>query len=199
MIIQPCGDKQYTLPVLSKPKVAFLDRDGVINEDIGYEGHKERFKFQSGIRRFLYSLKNEGYSLIVATNQSGIGRGLYTNKDFHDLTNWYTAQLKKSAIQIDITLFCPHVPTQSNQEDCRCRKPNSGMLEYIINNFEINPNNCLMVGDRESDMHAAQNAGITRRYMCGKPGLGIENSQFPRIGSFDYILSCENIKPSYTL
>ena len=177
-----------------KSKVAFIDRDGVINEDVGYVGHKERFKFQCGIRRFLYSLQNEGYSLIVATNQSGIGRGFYTKKDFLELTNWYTAQLKKSAIQIDLTLFCPHVPTKSTQKDCRCRKPNSGMLEYIINNFEINPKNCLMVGDRDSDMHAARNAGVNRRYMYAKPGFGIKNSPLMRVGSFDYILSCENIE-----
>ena len=166
-----------------------------MNRDLGYVGHKERFKFQSGICRFLYSLQNEGYSLIVVTNQSGIGRGLYTKKDFLELTNWYTAQLKKSAIQIDITLFCPHAPMQSSQEDCRCRKPKSGMLEYIINNFEINPKNCLMVGDRDSDMCAAQNVGITKRYMYGKPGLGIKNSHSLQVGSFDYILSCENIEP----
>ena len=195
MIIQPCGEKQYSLPVLLKSKIAFLDRDGVINKDTGYVGHKESFKFESGIRSFLYALQNEGYSLIIVTNQSGIGRGLYTKKNFLDLTNWYTSRLKKSAIHIDITLFCPHAPTKITQKDCRCRKPNSGMLEYIIKNFKINPKNCIMVGDRDSDMHAARNVGVTRRYMYGKPGVVVKSPPLMRVGSFDYILSCENIKP----
>ena len=91
-------------------KALFLDRDGVINEDFGYVYKKDDFKFKKGIFKLLTKAKNLGFSFFIVTNQSGIGRGFYNEKDFKSLTYWVKEQFNKKGIIIQKTYFCPHHP-----------------------------------------------------------------------------------------
>ena len=96
-------------------KAAFLDRDGVINEDYGYVGSKEKFEFKEGIFELLRFLQKKGYKLFIVTNQSGIARGYYNEKEFHNLMEYMTNELKKRDIEITDYEFCPHHPEISGE------------------------------------------------------------------------------------
>ncbi len=137
-------------------RAIFLDRDGIINEDKSYVCKIDDFEFKDGIIDVLKHLQNLGYILIIITNQSGIGRGLYTKDDFEKLTTWMREELKRKNIDICAVYYCPHAPG----ENCDCRKPNPKMLEIAIEQFDINTKNSWMIGDKQSDIEAGINAGI---------------------------------------
>jgi D-glycero-D-manno-heptose 1,7-bisphosphate phosphatase len=148
-------------------KVAFLDRDGVINIDKDYVCKIEDFEFKDGIFELLLHLQSEGYKLIVVTNQSGIGRGYYSEEEFLTLSHWMKDKLKEKGIKIDKIYHCPHAP----EERCTCRKPESGMFERAIEEFGIDPKTSLMIGDKESDLDAAKNVGVDLNILVlGKNG-----------------------------
>ena len=97
-----------------------------------------------------------GYEIIIITNQSGIGRDYYSKDDFFKLTSWMTNEFKESGINILNTYFCPHSP----EENCSCRKPNTGMIQQSLNDFDIDLKNSWLIGDKISDMQTAINANI---------------------------------------
>lgn len=138
-------------------KVIFLDRDGVINVEKNYLHTIEEFEFIDGVFESLLYLQNLGYTLIIITNQSGIGRGYYTYTQYELLTQW----MKNQFLHQNITLFevysCPHAP----DEKCRCRKPNPGMIEQASQVLDIDFENSWIIGDKDSDIKLGVNAGIT--------------------------------------
>lgn len=149
-------------------KAAFLDRDGVINIDHGYVSSPEQFEFIDGVFDACRHLQQQGYLLIVVTNQSGIGRGYYNEQQFHALTGWMTAQFALHGVTITDVFFCPHHPVNAKppyQVDCDCRKPAPGMLLQAIEKYQINPGQSLMLGDKKADMQAAQAAGVGRKVL----------------------------------
>jgi len=155
---------------MTKPqrKAAFLDRDGVINLDHGYVSTPEQFEFIDGVFDACRLLQQQGYLLIVVTNQSGIGRGYYNEAQFHQLTDWMKQQFADQGVLIDAVYFCPHHPEKAlphYQQDCNCRKPNPGMLQQAIAEFDINPAQSLMLGDKAADMQAAAAAGVGRKIL----------------------------------
>ncbi len=137
-------------------KAIFLDRDGVINIDKHYLYKIEDFEFHDGIFDFLRWSISLGYILIIVTNQSGIGRGYYTQDDFIKLTNWMLDRFRENGILISKVFYCPHSPTDM----CECRKPNSKMFLDAKEEFDIDMKKSWMIGDKESDIVAAQNAMI---------------------------------------
>jgi len=144
-------------------KAAFLDRDGVINEDFGYVGKIEDFKFKEGIFDLLKLLENLGFTLFIVTNQSGIARGYYSEEDFYKLTEWMKNELKKEGIKIKDVRFCPHHPDITGE--CECRKPKPGMILDLAKVYDIDLKNSIMVGDSNRDIEAAKRAGICRTYL----------------------------------
>ncbi len=138
-------------------KAIFLDRDGIINVDKTYLHKIEDFEFCDGVFETFKYLQNLGYLLIVVTNQSGIGRGYYGEEDFEKLTLWMLEELKKNGIKIQKVYHCPHTP----QDNCKCRKPKPYMLKQAIKEFQIEPKNSWMIGDKLSDIKAGLNVGIT--------------------------------------
>jgi len=148
-------------------KAAFLDRDGVINIDSGYVFKWEDFVFTTGALDALRSLIEHDFTLVIVTNQSGIARGLYSEDDFHRLTNRMLAEMRKFGVDVAAVYKCPHylhgvVPTYSI--DCNCRKPKPGMILKALHELDINPDRSVMIGDKLSDKLAADAAGIRDFY-----------------------------------
>lgn len=149
-------------------KAAFLDRDGVINVDHGYVSSPDQFEFIEGVFDACRHLQQQGYLLIVVTNQSGIGRGYYNEQQFHALTDWMKAQFESHGVTLTDVFFCPHHPVNATppyQTDCNCRKPAPGMLIQAIEKYQIDPDQSLMLGDKKADMQAAQAAGVGRKVL----------------------------------
>ena len=137
-------------------KTIFLDRDGVINQDINYLYKIEDFVFIDGIFEFCKYIHSLGYKIIIITNQSGISRGYYSEKEYKKLTEWMINKFKNNNIDILDVFFCPHGP----KSNCDCRKPKPGMLLEAKVKYGINMKNSWMIGDKETDIQAANNAGI---------------------------------------
>ncbi|WP_394951643.1 D-glycero-alpha-D-manno-heptose-1,7-bisphosphate 7-phosphatase [uncultured Helicobacter sp.] len=148
---------------MSSPrKCAFFDRDGVINRDYGYVYRQEDFVFNEGIFELLDFLKTHHFLLIVVTNQSGIARGYYTQRDLEVLHNFMQEKLEKRlGFGFDRIYFCPHAP----QEQCACRKPKSGMITQACEDFVIDLAQSLLIGDKVTDMQCARNAGIAQKFL----------------------------------
>lgn len=137
-------------------KAIFLDRDGVVNIEKDYLYKIEDFEFIDGLFDSLKYLEELGYKLFIITNQSGITRKYYTVEDFNNLTSWMIAEFKKNGIDILQVEFCPHGPN----EDCSCRKPKTGMIDNILNNFPLDLEKSWLIGDKSSDIKCAKNANI---------------------------------------
>ncbi len=154
-------------------KVAFLDRDGVINIDHAYVHKPEEFEFIDGVLEGCAKLVSEGFKLVIVTNQSGIGRGYYTEADFHHLTDWMKGVFSDANAPISAVYFCPHHPEKALEAyrcDCDCRKPQPGMLLRAQKDFDIDMTQSVMFGDKRGDMQAALAAGVTTRILVGKDG-----------------------------
>ena len=147
-------------------KALFLDRDGVINIDHGYVSSTEAFDFVPGILDWIRQMQERGYLPIVVTNQSGIGRGYYSAEDFEQLTDYMLAEMRTAGIGIDREqiFHCPHTP----EEGCACRKPAPGMFLEAIRRFAIDPKQSIMIGDKASDIEAAEAAGVGRTILVEK-------------------------------
>jgi len=144
-------------------RAVFLDRDGVINEDFGYVGKIEDFKFRDGIFELLKLLQDLGYTLFVITNQSGIARGYYSKEDFLKLSKWMIDELKKRKIFIKDIEYCPHHPKITGE--CECRKPKPGMILNLAKKYNIILEDSILIGDKLSDIEAGKNAGIKKLYL----------------------------------
>ena len=142
----------------SKKKALFLDRDGTINVDKGYVFKPEDFEFQPGIFELVKEYATNNFLIFVITNQSGIARGLYTEKEYRILTDYMIEQFANRGIRIEKVYHCPHLPETDGP--CDCRKPNPGMIVEAINEYGINPKRSVVIGDSERDLLAGINAGI---------------------------------------
>lgn len=136
-------------------KAIFMDRDGTINVDKDYVHKIEDFEFIKGSIDAIKLSNQHDYLVIIVTNQSGIGRGYYTKNDYHTLMEHMCNKVKKNGGTIDEYLCCPHAP----EENCYCRKPNKGMIEYAVQRYDIDLKKSWVIGDRTSDIELGHNAG----------------------------------------
>jgi D-glycero-D-manno-heptose 1,7-bisphosphate phosphatase len=158
---------------------AFLDRDGVINVDRGYVFRREDFEFVPGALGACACLHRLGFALVVATNQSGIGRGLYTEDEYRQLTDWMQAQFVAAGAPLAGVYHCPHHPEArlaAYRCMCACRKPAPGMLLAAARDLALDLSRSILFGDKVSDMAAAAAAGIPRRVLLGTDGRGLPPS-----------------------
>ena len=143
-------------------KVLFLDRDGVINKDVHYLHRIEDLAFVDGAKEALAAAVQAGYDLIVVTNQSGVGRGFYTEDDVNTLHQYMNQELTKAGAPILRFYYCPHLPgapLAQYDQNCDCRKPKPGMILQAMADYDIDKAHSFMVGDKLSDMEAAAGAG----------------------------------------
>jgi len=144
----------------------FLDRDGTLmveRSDPASLGDPQQVALETRVIPALQQLQAAGYPLIVVTNQSGIGRGLYTVSDYERVTQRLADLLADHHITLTATYHCPHHPTHAHppyRQVCQCRKPNPGLIEQGMAAHGISPDGSWMIGDRLTDMMAGQAVGI---------------------------------------
>lgn len=143
----------------------FLDRDGVVNREIGYLYRPSQVEFTPGVFDLCRHAQALGYALIIITNQSGIARQLYTESDFHSLMNWMTEEFLRQNVRVDGYYFCPHHPEYGvgpYRTECEDRKPQPGMILKASAEYNIDLKQSVLVGDRCSDIQAGSAAGIPK-------------------------------------
>jgi len=150
-----------------EPWLAVLDRDGIINLDHGYVHKVEDVDFIDGIFSFCKEIQDFGGLICIATNQSGLGRGLYSQKQFDELSEWIARQFLSNGVNISRTYFCPHLPPELNKNRCSCRKPEPGMLLEAMRDHGVTATRSLIVGDNISDVVAGTRAGFGHRVLVG--------------------------------
>jgi histidinol-phosphate phosphatase family protein len=148
-------------------KAIFLDRDGVIN--------KERSDYVKTVEELIIldvaapikKLKENDFLVVVVTNQSAINRGLTTHQNIEQIHSAIQEHLKKKGTQIDAFYYCPHRP----DENCTCRKPKPGLLKKATSDLKIDLRSSWMIGDRDSDIEAAQSVGCKSVKITDSLGL----------------------------
>ncbi|MEI2681219.1 D-glycero-beta-D-manno-heptose 1,7-bisphosphate 7-phosphatase [Erwinia aphidicola] len=157
-----------------KVPAIFLDRDGTINVDHGYVSEIDNFEFIDGVIDAMRELKRMGFALVLVTNQSGIARGMFSEDQFMQLTEWMDWSLADRDVDLDGIYFCPHHPeaiVEELRQSCDCRKPEPGMLLTAQQELNIDMASSYMVGDKIEDMLAAKAAGVGKKVLVrsGKP------------------------------
>lgn len=147
-------------------KALFLDRDGVINIDLGYVYREDDFHFTDGIFDFVKEFHNRGFHIFVVTNQSGIARGYYSEDQFLAITQFMKDEFLKNGISISKVYHCPCHPNFSSS--CECRKPKPTMLLNAKNEFQIDLSQSLFVGDSLSDIEAGERAGVGKNFLLSE-------------------------------
>lgn len=142
------------------PKALFLDRDGVVNVDGGYVHRRDDFQLVPGILELCRKAGEKGYLVIVVTNQSGIGRGMFTEEDFTRLTDYMKGMFSAAGAEIADVFHCPSV--NDGHPD---RKPNPGLFLKAAAAHGLDMAACVSVGDRERDIQAALSAGVGRNFL----------------------------------
>jgi len=144
-------------------QATFLDRDGVLVEDVNFLTNPDQLNVLPGAAKALRLLR-ERFFIIVVTNQSGIARGLMTEKDLVAVHVELVRRLAVENVAVDALYYCPHLPGASDQTygvQCQCRKPRPGMLIQAVSDWDIELSRSFLVGDRASDIGAADAAGVT--------------------------------------
>ncbi len=148
-----------------------FDRDGVLNEDAGYVYRPEDLRWVSGAMAAVRRFNDLGWWVFVVTNQSGVARGLYPEERVHALHRWMSARLAETAgARIDAFEHCPHHPEAllpAFRRDCRRRKPAPGMIEDLLRAWPVERAGSFLVGDKPSDLAAAEAAGLPGRLFPG--------------------------------
>lgn len=152
IVLRGCPGSEPPPSAVHEPvPTAFLDRDGVLNVDRGYVCNVSEFEWVPGALEAVKRLHSAGYRVVVATNQSGVGRGLYTEDQFLSLTNW---MLERAPF--DAVVYCPHAP----EAGCPARKPGTAMLEAVDRYLGVDKDNSFFVGDKSTDIEAGEAFGI---------------------------------------
>ena len=155
----------------AKRPAAFLDRDGVLNVDLGYVHRTEDLEWIAGAPQAVRRLNDAGFLVVVVTNQSGIGRGYYDEASMDSVHDALRAHLAVADARIDAIYACPFHPEaiveRFRHPDHPDRKPNPGLLLRAMQDFAIDPDRSFMIGDKDSDMEAARRAGVTGHMFKG--------------------------------
>ncbi len=163
-----------------KPAI-FLDRDGTLNESVGYVNHASRFRLFPWSVDAVRLVRDEGYLAVIVTNQSGIGRGFFSDELLTSIHGELEARLEKAGTGLDGIYYCPHKPS----DECECRKPQAGMLRRASESDEldIDLERSWIVGDTMTDLEAGWAVGTRGalvRTGFGEGSLKFESAGWPR-------------------
>jgi len=143
-------------------KAVFLDRDGTVNEEVGYVNHIERFTLLPRVGEAIRLLNRNGLKAVVITNQSGVARGYFPESFIHLVHQKMQDLLKMEGAHLDRIYYCPHHPDVGEfpyRQKCRCRKPESGLIEEAARDLDIDLKGSYMIGDRGVDIEFAHRVG----------------------------------------
>ena len=169
---------------MMKKKLIIFDRDGTLNKDpYGYIYDKSKCELFEDVLSFFSSL-DTFFNICVATNQSGIGRGFYTENDMHEFNEEINKLLRLKTLHrgIDKFFFCPHLPSQN----CNCRKPSNGLITKALKHFKCHPNEAIVIGDKLSDCEAGMNTGVLSILLK-------RNSDNPKIVEEKRFIQCNSL------
>jgi len=139
-----------------------MDRDGVLSEEAGYMYHAGLFRPYPFAGEAIKRINDSGIKAVLATNQSGVGRGYFTEDSVHEVHDILQHELLRWKAYLDAIYICPHVP----EDNCHCRKPRPGMLLRASRELEIDLGRSFMIGDKYSDVQAALAAGTRAVLVC---------------------------------
>ncbi len=168
----------------------FLDRDGTINEQMGYINHLSRFHLLPGVARAIRLLNQAGVAAVVVSNQSGVGRGYFPVSLVDEVHARMKDELAREGAKVDGLYFCPHHPEAKVEEyrrACDCRKPKTGMFDAAAREFGLDLSASYVVGDRWTDLKAAHNCGATGVLVLTGYGRG----------DLLYLAPAEVVQPQY--
>ncbi len=144
-------------------KAIFFDRDGTLNVEKHYLYKIEDFEWLGDAPQAIRWANEHGYLVIVITNQSGVARGYFTEDDVKRLHAWMNDDLMRFSAHIDDFYYCPHLPDGSVEEYakiCDCRKPKPGLIKRACEDYNIDRNKSLLIGDADRDVECAEAAGV---------------------------------------
>jgi D-glycero-D-manno-heptose 1,7-bisphosphate phosphatase len=144
-------------------KAVFLDRDGTVNEEVGYLTDLSKLRLIPGAGAAIRLLNEAGFKIVLVTNQSGVARGHFPESLVHEAHARLRGMLKSEGARIDAVYYCPHHPKAGNSHytiDCDCRKPKTGLIDRAVKELAIDIKHSYMVGDKWSDVELAQRAGV---------------------------------------
>lgn len=148
--------------ISNRTPAVFLDRDGTICEEVGYVNHLDRIDVYPWSAQAIRKLNRAGLPVVVVTNQSGVGRGYFSERLVKQAHARITKELAARGAHVDAFYYCPHHPTavvRKYRKDCRCRKPATGMVEEAARRFRLDLESSFVVGDSYRDIQMAHNAG----------------------------------------
>jgi D-glycero-D-manno-heptose 1,7-bisphosphate phosphatase len=154
--------RRELLGIRRRPAV-FLDRDGVINRDLGYVHRPDQVEWIPGAQESVRRLNDLGYRVVVVTNQAGVAHGYYAEEDVLALHDWIEGQLASKGAFIDVFYYCPYHPNAMVEQfraDHWDRKPNPGMILRALSDMQIDRDHSFLIGDKDSDVQCARSAGI---------------------------------------
>jgi D-glycero-D-manno-heptose 1,7-bisphosphate phosphatase len=143
-------------------QAVFLDRDGVINEEVNYLSEPDQLRLIPGAAEAIARLNQVGLPVIVITNQAGVARGYYPEAQIEVVHAALTHQLAQAGAHIDRFYYCPHHPTEGlplYRMECNCRKPKPGLLLQARQDFDLDLQRCFVIGDNHSDIALSQSTG----------------------------------------
>lgn len=150
----------------AKGTAVFLDRDGTLNHDTGYVTSPEQLVLFPGVPEAIARLNQLEAMVLLVTNQSAIGRGMMTIEGLESIHERLAELISPYGARIDGIFFCPHHP----QDGCGCRKPKAGLIDQAVSRFALDVSQCFLVGDKRSDLEAAQRASV--------PGILVMTSSY---------------------
>lgn len=148
----------------SPRRAIFVDRDGTLNEDVGYVCSLGDFRLYDFAAESIRLINEAGWLAIVVTSQAGVARGFYTEEFLAEVHENMAEQLAREGARVDAIYYCPHHPTDGElpyRQVCDCRKPKPGMLHRAAEDFNLNLTECVVIGDRLRDFAMAQAVGGT--------------------------------------
>ncbi len=143
-------------------RAVFLDRDGTINEEVGYVNHLERFFLLPRVGEAIRLLNQERFKVVVVTNQAGVAKGYFPESLILEVHERMHALLRADGAYLDGVYYCPHHPDEGDppyRQKCRCRKPNTGLIEEAVKDLDLNCSQSYMIGDRGIDIEFAHQIG----------------------------------------
>ncbi len=143
-------------------KAVFLDRDGTVNEEVGYLSDLSQLKLIPGSASAIKRLNDAGFLVVLVTNQSGIARGYFSESFVHETHALLKQMLQREGAHLDGIYYCPHHPTEGKTHytmECECRKPGTGLIDRAARDFAIDVRKSYVVGDKWSDVELGQRAG----------------------------------------